>query len=572
MLYPFESGRAHMYKKRNQWLKAPLLADIMDFYCPAIFRQLDVDVLSNDILLRKGLSKYQLFILTGNNRVQKGTVEQLDKFAKGGGVLVVNYDSLKVEDEFNKPIKTPAFLGASLGAAITKSLVVSSKTLDLKNTKTVKSEFASLFGIEVIPGTAKVIATYADGKAAVTVNNYGRGKVYYIGCELDYTATTKLMNQIIDSNNIEKSLHISSDKPAEFIETHVLGRNGRYAWYIFNWGGGDRKLNVACKNIPDGNYRIVNVVKDKVVTDNISADKIKKGISVSAKSHEPGIYLVEDKKLKPTKLQKLSSKQQKFVNMWRPSPKGDVKVLIGSRGAVMGRTRMLTAVNMLEKFGFEFGIGMNELNTEMETFNKESKFEKLSDYQIVTFMGNNLNQIKYPKKVQKALEKYVREGGSLLLAANFYVGPHGWYSNNRLKSLPRAFGVNYTNTNIRDTQEHGFVPEFPIFTDIAKNEITKGVKVFQSRGMSMLKVKNPKAKVLVKAGKNANRPRTPVMVALEYGKGRVVILGNARWMKPDYFCKGDNAQLLLNIFNWLAHHPVRVESKADLQELTDMRF
>lgn len=572
MLYPFETGRAHIYKKHGNWMKAPLLSDIMDFYCPTLFKQLDIDVINNDILLRKGLDKYQMFIMAGCKRVQKGTIKKLDKFVKNGGVLIVNHDSLKIEDIFNTAISTPDFWGVKPGVSLDKTQTVSLKGLGLEKSKTVKSKFAGSFGVELVPRGAKILAVYANGKAAITVNNYGKGKVYYIGCELDFAATSKVIGKIIDANKIEKTLDISSNKPAKFLEAHVLGRNGKYVWYIFNWGGGKRNLNVARKNIPDGNYRIIDIVKGTVISSSVSAKKIRKGIAVSIKSHDPVILLVENTKLKPTKLKKLSRKEQKFINLWRPSPKGEIKVLLGSAGSIMSKSRMLTAVNMLEQFGFEFSLGMTELNNEMETFNETSKLENISNYQIVTFMGNSMSVIRHPKKVQKVLDEYVKKGGSLLLAANFYVGPHSWQSNNRIASLPKTFGINYTNTNIRDEKEHGFVPEFPTFTDIASDEITKGVKVFQSRGMSMLKVKNPNAKILVKAGKNSSRPGAPVMIALEYGKGRVVIMGDARWMKPDQLDKGDNAQLMLNIFNWLAHRPFKIQSKAQIQRLIDTKF
>ena len=88
----------------------------------------------------------------------------------------------------------------------------------------------------------------------------------------------------------------------------------------------------------------------------------------------------------------------------------------------------------------------------------------------------------------------------------------------------------------------------------------------------MLKVNNPNAKVIVKAGKGSSQPGAPVMVALEHGKGRVVIMGNARWMKPDQLCKGDNAQLLLNIFNWLAKKPIKIYNKIELEKLADYKF
>ncbi|MBQ8821547.1 MAG: beta-galactosidase trimerization domain-containing protein, partial [Lachnospiraceae bacterium] len=48
------------------------------------------------------------------------------------------------------------------------------------------------------PTTAEVLSTYADRhfkrKAAITVNQYGKGKVYYIGCDLD----RKVIHEIVE--------------------------------------------------------------------------------------------------------------------------------------------------------------------------------------------------------------------------------------------------------------------------------------------------------------------------------------------------------------------------------------
>jgi hypothetical protein len=50
MLYPFETGRAHIYKDRGNFYKAPLLMDILDFYCSALFKQLDSSIRENNYI------------------------------------------------------------------------------------------------------------------------------------------------------------------------------------------------------------------------------------------------------------------------------------------------------------------------------------------------------------------------------------------------------------------------------------------------------------------------------------------------------------------------------------------
>ena len=57
------------------------------------------------------------------------------------------------------------------------------------------------------PDTAKTICTYGSeyykGESAVTVNKYGKGRVYYVGCDLDNDAMKELVRIIAKSANVE---------------------------------------------------------------------------------------------------------------------------------------------------------------------------------------------------------------------------------------------------------------------------------------------------------------------------------------------------------------------------------
>ena len=54
---------------------------------------------------------------------------------------------------------------------------------------------------------AKTLAVYEgnfyEGTPAVTVNEYGKGKVYYVGCDLDINAMDKLMEYIVKEEKIK---------------------------------------------------------------------------------------------------------------------------------------------------------------------------------------------------------------------------------------------------------------------------------------------------------------------------------------------------------------------------------
>ena len=61
------------------------------------------------------------------------------------------------------------------------------------------------YEVDIIkPDTAKTICTYGSeyykGESAVTVNEYGKGRVYYVGCDLDNDAMKELVRIIAKAN------------------------------------------------------------------------------------------------------------------------------------------------------------------------------------------------------------------------------------------------------------------------------------------------------------------------------------------------------------------------------------
>ena len=230
---------------------------------------------------------------------------------------------------------------------------------------------------------------------------------------------------------------------------------------------------------------------------------------------------------------------------------------------IIGRSRALTAMNLLEQNRYTLDFGLSRFQKEMKVFTDCEQVKNLDSYKIVVTLGSCLGGERVFKPVEAALMRdYVRNGGNMLIAANHFVGPHGWLSNTSKNPLLKIFGVKAFNRNINDSKNYDFVPDYPSFTKITQHPVTNGVKKFQSHGMPEMKVTNPKAKVLIKSANNL-----PVLIALEYGKGRVVIVGDGKWLQPLPLAKADNARLLLNIFNWLARRPVKTISKSKLDKL-----
>lgn len=144
-----------------------------------------VDVINMDC----DFSKYKLVVAPMLYMVRPGVGERLENFVKNGGTLVSTYWS-GIADETDL-----CFLGGFPGP-LRKVLGIWSEEIDsltddqhnriiFNNSNKLKGEFESIELCDLIhTETAETLAVYGDdfykGRPAVTVNNFGTGKAYYI--------------------------------------------------------------------------------------------------------------------------------------------------------------------------------------------------------------------------------------------------------------------------------------------------------------------------------------------------------------------------------------------------------
>ncbi|WP_234121397.1 beta-galactosidase [Clostridium hydrogenum] len=144
-----------------------------------------VDVINMDC----DFSKYKLVVAPMLYMVRPGVGERLENFVKNGGTLVSTYWS-GIADETDL-----CFLGGFPGP-LRKVLGIWSEeidsltddqrnTINFNNSNELKGEFEAIELCDLIhTETAESLAVYGDdfykGRPAVTVNNFGSGKAYYI--------------------------------------------------------------------------------------------------------------------------------------------------------------------------------------------------------------------------------------------------------------------------------------------------------------------------------------------------------------------------------------------------------
>ncbi len=169
-----------------------------------------------DFLPREGdLSKYKMIIAPMMYLVSEETIDRLEKYVKDGGTLVCTYMSGYVNEN------DLCYLGGFPGGKLRNVFGIWAEELDaLHKSERVACEYTeNSLGLgggfecfdlcEVIhPEGAEVIAEYRSqfysGLPCVTVNNYGKGKAYYIAARQSDTELQKLVCAISDDCGITR--------------------------------------------------------------------------------------------------------------------------------------------------------------------------------------------------------------------------------------------------------------------------------------------------------------------------------------------------------------------------------
>jgi hypothetical protein len=249
----------------------------------------------------------------------------------------------------------------------------------------------------------------------------------------------------------------------------------------------------------------------------------------------------------------------------------------------------------------------NILTLEASSFSEFTQFLFNSGYKLGKIEAgyNSLDDLKKyntiilstPKNVNlkvseiEVLEKYVKEGGSLLIISS----SGGDYTNNtNLNELTQKFGFKFVSDEIYDSVNYVNLQKRPIITRFKPHIITEQIKkiVFSSSCSTQIlefieDEEDIKIEWVMQTGLNSWRrihdgenwaeedsPKIPLMVVVEYFKGRVVAFGNLSIFSSlgrEYgFSAFDNDILIANILSFLIGSldsegkPVTIELNLDL--------
>lgn len=195
--------------------------------------------------------------------------------------------------------------------------------------------------------------------------------------------------------------------------------------------------------------------------------------------------------------------------------------------------------------------------------------EKLKGYDILIILSSNED---YSWSEIDAIEKFVENGGGLLLAVDHWRGKEEFAT----AGIAKRFGVSFArDVNICDPLNYYTKDAKDIvkISDIKSHAITKNVSSFYyDRGTCI--INSGSSNVLANTSSEAwcddvwdgdwgNVEKDPdeitgpfpILSEMTYGKGKIVFIGSRSLFINDWLNSLDNGQLGLNIVNWLANLP-----------------
>ena len=207
--------------------------ELLRLYTPFYNFNTNIDVIS----IKKDLSKYKVLLVPVMQIVDKEFASELEQFAKNGGTIVFSFRSgirdknnnIHFENEF------PCFIRELAGITIEESEVLSSEegvAIVSQSDKYKKEGYCNVWRDLIKINTAKPLYKYNDkfysDMTCISVNDYGKGKIYYVGAGVEEEILNDITFEIIKENKIR---HIISPKN---LEVYVREYNNEEYVFINN--------------------------------------------------------------------------------------------------------------------------------------------------------------------------------------------------------------------------------------------------------------------------------------------------------------------------------------------------
>jgi uncharacterized membrane protein len=179
---------------------------------------------------------------------------------------------------------------------------------------------------------------------------------------------------------------------------------------------------------------------------------------------------------------------------------------------------------------------------------------------------------KFDKEELETIRKFVANGGGLFVCGLNYYGIHT--SSKIASNALKPFDLSILSVALTDDKSNILNnPQFITFKiSDKKHPVLEFVDNFQSKGSACVKNNNPQNNAIPLISGKRNGTKAPVLMVMNYGKGRIAAMGESNWMNPEWLKKADNAQLAINIFKWLTGNASSKINKEKINQVIKTPF
>lgn len=254
MVYDYDSLASFRIQKQSILLDCH--QEMKKFYKPFYDSNIMVDIISED----KDFSEYKILILPVMIIWKRELTEKVKEFAKNGGIVVMTYRTAVKDIDNNLTLgeMLPVGYNDFVGAYVEEiESLQEYNSLDLEGKgffNGIKGK-GGIFRDMLVSKGAEVLFRYNDKFydtfSAVTKNSYGKGKVYYIGCSPEEAILKLIVDDILNSAELQKTL--SPDN----VEIVVRGNGDKQIKIYINHNDYEVKVENIC--LKPFEYKIINL-------------------------------------------------------------------------------------------------------------------------------------------------------------------------------------------------------------------------------------------------------------------------------------------------------------------------
>jgi beta-galactosidase len=249
LLYSFDSRWAIQNQRHHR--DFDYVKHFIHYYRPLAIRNISAAVISPDA----PLDRYKLVIAPALNVLTESQANALSEFARAGGHLVLTVRT-GMKDDANAliPMRQPGWLREAAGAEVEDYYALLEPVL-------VQAEgwegHAQIWGerLKILDTErTRVLARYGAGQGwltdqpAITVRDYGAGKVYVVGVYLDDAAQDALLATILREAGLQSVL----ETPTGVEACLRVGTDGREVFILINHSNASQTISLpwqACNHL-----------------------------------------------------------------------------------------------------------------------------------------------------------------------------------------------------------------------------------------------------------------------------------------------------------------------------------